>query len=186
MNIEEWVGKVGAAKPGTPAGRDKLLGELYEAGFPSQRTADRSNGGGPHTVLVWIDGPGPKGAVFVVPDGELDASLREAFEAANRLVLRDLSDCSTYQLGAFLRIEAATGRKSSDALEERVRIACEHLDEVGASDEEGSLPSGLELRGLHAKLAPYAVGALGSDEGAHPEALDVRLSRSIAVADLTG
>jgi len=179
---EELVRRVAGVDPRKNDGRVALLTALYAAGFPTQRTEDAAHEGAAHTLLLWLTGaPEPVGHLYVVPNELLDEALDEALDVANGVVLRDHRDCSVFQLASLLRLLIGTGLATQERLLKRIGAA---RVEVSPSPDLGKLPGQKEVKERHGGLRAYHAGSLGGDTAPDPGALDVPLSRAVAIADL--
>lgn len=176
-----WIGRIAAARLRSDDERERLLAELNAAGFPTAGVPAHAPPTEPHTLLVWARAEDHAAHFFVVPDDELDDALDEALEAANGLSFANGYDCSLFQLGAALRVLAATGLVPLEELLDRVEEAL--VDHQEGDPDAGHLPGKDELEALHGRLASYAAGSVGGDEAPRPEALDARIARAVAIGD---
>lgn len=173
---------VGRVDPGAEAAtRRRLLDDLYSAGIPTDEAAslaeeelDRKPG---HTFLAWGRGSGPTVDLYVIPDSVIDDRMRTDLDAINDLHYETPYDCSLFQLGAALRVLAATGLVAGDAQSFYEREVMPVFEEVMGDRDAGELPGAETVEALYGKLRPYHVGR----DTFAPGALDTRFTHAIAV-----
>lgn len=172
---------IGRVDPGAEAAaRRRALDDLYSAGIPTDEAASLSeeelDRKPPHTLLAWGRDVGPSVDLYVIPDSAIDARMRNDLDAINDLHFETPYDCSLFQLGAALRVLAATGLVSQDPEQFYEQQVLPVFEEMMGDRDAGELPGPEAIAGLYGKLRPYHVGRDAFVSGA----LDTRFSHLIA------